>query len=652
MCRIVTILDIVTACCGHFIFISSLTLVLPYLIFLILSSCPYYSRHIPKNFIVNFAFIVSSTCRFSDNQRAQDAINVTLFHWGIHGWVVYALVGLALGMVSHRQGLPMTIRSCFHPLLGDRIFGWMGDIIEIIAIVSTMFGVCASLGAGAMTMNSGLGQLSDSIEMNTRNQILVIWVITFFATMSVVSGLRLGIRRLSEVCFALGIFIMLIILFCDKTFFLLNLYVQSIGYYVQNVIQLGFHTDAYAQLGNAPDGKESPEWMHDWTIAYWGWWIAWSPFVGMFIAKISKGRTVRNFINSTLTAPIIFTFMWFVIVGGSGINMEREAANMHIECDSPVGGRNSTEPLEGLYRLSCREQSQMYFDLVQQYGGVVGKFLRLISMVSIVLYFVTSSDSGSLVIDCLSANGSPDPPVAQRVFWALTEGATATALLIAGGKKAIDAVLAAAVASGLPFAPILSLLCVSLWRIFKSEYGDITENDREFHAGFLEVIDNPSTRKLQRVLLAIVAPWWPAGRAAGKLYNKHPWRYMLIIAVLFNTGFLLIMLQSFDDNLTYVGCALLCGFVAYLVGIRSSVRQFSGISGNLAEDAFAMVLYFLVVDQLDKHMSIEARQKKNDPQPMMEFDHKNSSSSAEEIKMDVPNDAESEKCLVQANTYV
>ncbi|XP_046852044.1 glycine betaine transporter 1-like isoform X1 [Xenia sp. Carnegie-2017] len=419
--------------------------------------------------------------RYSDNQRAQDAINLTLYHWGIHGWVVYTLVGLTMGIMSHRKGLPMTIRSCFYPLLGDRIFGWIGDIIEIPAIVSTMFGLCASLGAGALTMNSGLNLLIGAIKVSKSSQIIIIWVITAFATISVVSGLKLGIRRLSEICFALGIFIMLIILFCGKTFFLLNLFVQSIGYYIQNVIQLGFHTDAFAQVNNAPDEKENPEWMRGWTIAYWGWWISWSPFVGMFIAKISKGRTIRNYIISTLVAPIIFTFLWFVVVGGSGIDMEREAASRGIECSARFGGRNSNQPNNTLYRLSCQPQRQMYFDMIQQYGDV-GKFLRVLSLISILLYFVTSSDSGSLVIDCLSANGSPDPPVAQRVFWALTEGAAATALVTVGGEKAVDAVLAAAVASGLPFTPVLFLLCVSLWRILKSEFGDIKGDENEFHA--------------------------------------------------------------------------------------------------------------------------------------------------------------------------
>ena len=494
--------------------------------------------------------------RYSDNQRAQDAINVTLFHWGLHGWVVYALVGLALALISHRKGLPMTIRSCFYPLIGDRIFGWMGDLVETISIVSTMFGVCASLGAGAMTMNSGLNQVNRSIEENVTNQTIIIWVITFFATISVISGLKLGIRRLSEICFGLGVFLMLVILFYDDTFFLLNLYVQSLGYYLQNFIQIGFHTDAYAQVGNAPDGKENPNWMLGWTVAYWGWWISWSPFVGMFIAKISRGRTVKNFINATLTAPIIFTFLWFTFVGGAGINMERKAAQKGINCSSPLGGTNATEPYEHLFRLSCRSQSQMYFDLIQQYGDNLGTFLRVVSMVSILLYFVTSSDSGSLVIDCLSANGNPDPPIAQRVFWALTEGACATALLTAGGSNALSALLAAAVASGLPYTPILSLLCVSVWKVLRVEYGEISDDDKTFSCSLAEVIDFPSWKNLSHASFYVVAPWWPAGHAAGRLYNKHPWRYMAIMAALFYSGAILIILEisGAGKGLGKLGC--------------------------------------------------------------------------------------------------
>ena len=526
----------------------------------------------------------------------------------------------------------------------------MGDLVETISIVSTMFGVCASLGAGAMTMNSGLNQVNRSIEENVTNQTIIIWVITFFATISVISGLKLGIRRLSEICFGLGVFLMLVILFYDDTFFLLNLYVQSLGYYLQNFIQIGFHTDAYAQVGNAPDGKENPNWMLGWTVAYWGWWISWSPFVGMFIAKISRGRTVKNFINATLTAPIIFTFLWFTFVGGAGINMERKAAQKGINCSSPLGGTNATEPYEHLFRLSCRSQSQMYFDLIQQYGDNLGTFLRVVSMVSILLYFVTSSDSGSLVIDCLSANGNPDPPIAQRVFWALTEGACATALLTAGGSNALSALLAAAVASGLPYTPILSLLCVSVWKVLRMEYGEISDDDKTFSCSLAEVIDFPSWKNLSHASFYVVAPWWPAGHAAGRLYNKHPWRYMAIMAALFYSGAILIILEisGAGKGLGKLGCVLLCGLFAYVTGIRIAVRESYDIPGSMLEDALVVLLYPLAVNQLDKHTAIEEQQKKNDPSlhvnqakvPLENHhNHLRKSSSVEEY-------------LVQLNTFV
>ena len=360
--------------------------------------------------------------RYSDNQRGQDAINITLFHWGVHAWVVYSLVGILMGLASYRQGLPMTIRSCFYPLIGDRIYGWIGDVIDILSVIVTMFGVCTSLGLGVITLNSGINRMNSDIEENSTNQIIIIWIITAIATISVVSGLKVGIRRLSEICFCMGMALMMFVLFYDNTWYLLNLYVQSIGYYFQYIIQLGFHTDAFAQLGNAPDKKENPTWMDSWTIFYWGWWIAWSAFVGMFIAKVSKGRTIRNVINATMTAPILYSFLWLCIFGGVGIKMEREAELNNITCNSSLGGEYSTESYNGLYRLSCRGFAQMFFDVLQQYGENLEGFLFGLSMATIVLYFVTSSDSGSLVIDCLSANGSPEPPIMQRIFWALTEG--------------------------------------------------------------------------------------------------------------------------------------------------------------------------------------------------------------------------------------
>ena len=543
-------------------------------------------------------------------------MNLTFFHWGFHGWVVYSVTGLLMSIVTYRKGLPMTIRSCFYPLVGERIFGYFGDMIDIFSVVSTMFGVCTSLGFGVMSLNAGLNRLNSNISESTTNQIIIIWGVTVIATISVISGLKVGIRRLSELCFCLGMFLMLFVFFHDDSWFLLNLYVQSLGYYLQSLVQLAFHTEAFAQLGNAPDGREAQQWMDSWTIFYWGWWVAFCPFVGMFIAKISRGRTIRNFLNATLTAPVIYIFMWFCIFGGAGLKMERDAINAGVNCTvSPY------VEVEGnkLYQLSCRKNTQQFFDLLEQYGDNLGYVLNVITVIGIVLYFVTSSDSGSLVIDCLSANGNPEPPVVQRIFWALTEGACATALLKAGGTAALTALQTVAIAAGLPYLAILLFMCVSIWQCVKEEAGDVDPNAETFAVSLFDVFDNPSIHGLERFLVAVLAPWWPAGRAAGKVYNKSSWSYMLIMAVLFYGWILFEILQVVDSGLAYVGWAVLCGFFAYVVGIRSSIREDGNIPGSLVSDSLmVMFLYFLAVDQMDKHMLIGEQQKKEDPDCPME----------------------------------
>ncbi|XP_028413319.1 uncharacterized protein LOC114536170 [Dendronephthya gigantea] len=548
--------------------------------------------------------------RHSDNQRAQDAINLTLFHWGLHGWVVYSITGLLMSVVTYRKGLPMTIRSCFYPLVGDRIFGFFGDVIDIFSVVSTMFGVCTSLGFGVMSLNTGLNRLNSNISETVTNQIIIIWGVTIVATISVVSGLKVGIRRLSELCFCLGMFLMLFVFFHDDSWFILNLYVQSIGYYLHSLLQLGFHTEAFAQLGNAPDGRESPEWMDGWTVFYWGWWVAFCPFVGMFIAKISRGRTIKNFLNATLTAPVIYIFMWFCIFGGAGLKMERDAVNAGANCSvSPYVVVDNNK----LYKLSCQSSTDRFFDMLQQYGDNLGFVLNVITVISILLYFVTSSDSGSLVIDCLSANGNPEPPVAQRIFWALTEGACATALLKGGGKDALTALQTVSIAAGLPYLAILLFMCVSIWQCVKEEAGDVDPNAETFAVSLFDVFDHPSFTGLKRIATAVVAPWWPAGRAAGKLYNKSPLPHMLVMAILFYGWILFEILQVVESGLAYVGWVVLCGFWAYVVGIRSSMREECNIPGSMASDAFTTIFYFLAVDQMDKHMSIGQQQKKEDP---------------------------------------
>lgn len=542
--------------------------------------------------------------RYTDNQLAQDAMNLTFFHWGIHGWIVYVVVGLLLAFVCYRQGLPMTVRSCFYPLIGDKVYGWMGDVIDILSICGTMFGVCTSLGLGAIQLNAGIHRLNPSIEISSTNQIIIIWCVTACATVSVITGLKLGIRRLSEICFGIGMLLMLVVFFHDDTWFLLNLYTQSVGYYLQWIIQLGFHTDAFAQMGNSKDKHEVVNWMNDWTIFYWGWWIAWSPFVGMFIAKISRGRTIKQFINATMTAPIVYSFMWLTIFGGAGIRMERLAFHANVSCDSRLGGKMSTESFNGLYRLSCRSSDDMWFDLVEQYGDI-GSVLSIISLAGIILYFVTSSDSGSLVIDCLSANGDPDPPILQRIFWALTEGATATALLFAGGPQALTALQTVSIAAGVPYTILLCFMCVALWRAVHIEGGALDPNGPAFSVDLLEVLSNPTLNSLGRVALAIFCPWYPMGKAAWRLDGGKgsPISYYMSIAIPFYLWVIGMALEPVVEGLSYLAWAILFAFFAYGTAIRIGIREKFGINGNMVEDFFAvMLLYPFAAYQMDHFM--------------------------------------------------
>lgn len=542
--------------------------------------------------------------RYTDNQLAQDAMNLTFFHWGVHGWIVYVVVGLLLAFVCYRQGLPMTVRSCFYPLIGDKIYGWMGDVIDILSICGTMFGVCTSLGLGAIQLNAGIQRLNSDIEMSSTNQIIIIWCVTACATVSVITGLKLGIRRLSEICFAIGMLLMLVVFFYDETWYLLNLYVQSTGYYLQWIIQLGFHTDAFAQMGNSQDKKDVVNWMNAWTIFYWGWWIAWSPFVGMFIAKISRGRTIKQFINATMTAPIVYSFMWLTIFGGAGIRLERRAFHANVTCDSILGGKTSTESFNGLWRLSCRSTDDMWFDLMDQYGDI-GTVLQVVSLAGIILYFVTSSDSGSLVIDCLSANGDPDPPILQRVFWALTEGATATALLFAGGPKALTALQTVSIAAGVPYTILLCFMCIALWRAVHIEAGVLDPNGPSFSVDLLEPVSNPTLNSVTRVVVAIFFPWYPMGMAAWRLNNSRGGKlsYFLSHGIPFYLWVLGMALEPVVEGLSYLAWAILFAFFAFGTATRIGIREKYGINGNMVEDFFAvMLLYPFAAYQMDHFM--------------------------------------------------
>ena len=354
--------------------------------------------------------------------------------------------------------------------------------------------------------------------------------------------------------------------------------------------------------------------MNDWTIFYWGWWVAYSPSVGLFTAKISRGRTVGEYIKFTMSIPVIYTFLWMCVFGGAGLRIERDAAIANITCDSVLGGTNSTESFNGLYRLSCRSSDQMWFDVMESYQGI-GFLLSILSIGSIILYFVTTSDSASLVTDSLASNGIQYTPVGQRVFWALTQGACATGLLTAGGEEALRALQAASVAAGLPFTFVLCFFYIALWRAFCLESRDKSPDRPEFYLDLVGTLSSP--KSAFKCCLALLIPWYFIGTAKSKLEKTSKWLVMILMAGVLYTAITLIILETIVTNLAYVGLAVYIGFVGYCTSIRSEVRSQYGISGNMVEDFFAaLLMYPCVTIQIYEHINKTELLKKKDKENM------------------------------------
>ncbi|ESA36456.1 glycine betaine abc transporter [Leptolyngbya sp. Heron Island J] len=366
---------------------------------------------------------------------AQQALGITFFHWGLHAWGIYAIVGLSLGFFAYNWGLPLTIRSVFYPILGDRIYGWAGNAIDILAVASTLFGLATSLGFGVQQVNAGFNFLL-GLPISTPIQIGLIAIITGFATASVVSGLDAGVRRLSELNMILAALFMTFVLLVGPTLFILGSFVQVVGYYAASLPTLSFWTETF----------EGTAWQNSWTVFYWGWWISWSPFVGIFIARVSKGRTVREFLLGVLLLPTMLTFLWMSVFGGTAMSME-------------LGG------LSGVISDAVSENvATALFVMLQELP--LTAITSFVGIVLVVVFFVTSSDSGSLVVDSLTSGGKMDSPVPQRVFWAVTEGVVAAVLLLGGGLQALQT---ASIATGLPFAIVLLVMCYSLYRGLSQE---------------------------------------------------------------------------------------------------------------------------------------------------------------------------------------
>ena len=360
---------------------------------------------------------------------AQQAMGITFFHWGLHAWGIYASVGLALAFFAFNWGLPLTMRSVLYPILGDRIYGWAGNAIDILAVWATLFGLAASLGFGVQQISAGLNFLFQTPD-TTSMQVGLIFIITGIATASVVSGLGAGVRRLSELNIYLAAALMIFLVAVGPTLFILGGFLQSLGYYVSSLPRLSFWTETF----------ENTQWQNSWTVFYWAWWISWSPFVGTFIARISKGRTIREFVLGVLLLPSMVSFMWMSVFGGSAMYLE----------------------LNGIGNLSEAVNDNVataLFVMLQNFP--LSGITSFIGIVLVVVFFVTSSDSGSLVVDNLTSGGKLDSPIPQRIFWAVMEGVVAAVLMLAGG---LDALQAAAIAVGLPFACVLLVMCYSLYK--------------------------------------------------------------------------------------------------------------------------------------------------------------------------------------------
>ncbi|HBQ97815.1 BCCT family transporter [Roseofilum sp. Belize BBD 4] len=373
------------------------------------------------------------------NDAAQQALSITFFHWGFHAWGIYALVGLALAFFAYNRGLPLTVRSVFYPLLGDGIYGWMGNVVDVLAVTATLFGLATSLGFGVQQVNAGFNFLFD-LPINAPVQVVLIAIITGFATASVVSGLDAGVRRLSELNMILAAILMVFVLLAGPTIFLLGTFVQTTGFYLASLPTFSFWTETF----------QSTSWQNSWTVFYWGWWISWSPFVGIFIARISKGRTVREFILGVLLLPSLLTFLWMSVFGGTALNLELG--------DSP-----------GIIADAVNAEVATALFVMLQQLPLTG-LTSFVGIILVVVFFVTSSDSGSLVVDNLTSGGKLDSPVPQRVFWAAMEGVVAAVLLLGGGLTALQT---AAITTGLPFAIVLLVMCYSLYRGLGEEYAVI-----------------------------------------------------------------------------------------------------------------------------------------------------------------------------------
>lgn len=367
-------------------------------------------------------------------QAADQAFQFTFLHYGLHPWAIYGMIALAFAFFTFNRKLPLTVRSLFAPLLGRKIHGVFGHVVDTLAVIACLFGLATTLGFGAQQVGSGLNFLF-GIENSVNTQVIFIAITTCLATLSIVSGLDKGVKILSVFNIRLAVVFLALMLLIGPTVFILDSLIENVGNYTQNIVSLGTYTEVYAES----------EWQNNWTIFYWAWWIAWSPFVGIFIARVSKGRTIREFLLGVIILPTVFSFIWFTVFGSSAIFLElNEIADISTAVSKDI--------------------STALFEMLKNYPMTT--VMSVIGILLVISFFVTSSDSGSLVVDFITSGGKLDTPVGTRIFWALVEGLLAIALLIGGGLSTLQT---AVMLAALPFAIILLVMTYSLFIGLKRE---------------------------------------------------------------------------------------------------------------------------------------------------------------------------------------
>lgn len=440
---------------------------------------------------------------------AHEAMKITFFHWGLHAWAIYAIVALVLAFFSYRHGLPLKLRSALYPLIGDRIYGPIGNAVDTFAILGTVFGVATSLGFGVEQINSGLNYLFGLSE-STHTQIILIVIACGLATISVASGLDRGIKILSEVNLVLAVLLLVFVLVLGPTVFLLQTFVQNTGAYLSDIVYKTFNLYAY----------EPNEWIGGWTLFYWGWWIAWSPFVGLFIARISRGRTIREFVRGVLLVPAGFTLFWMTVFGDTAIH--------YILVDG----------MREFGTIVQANTSQALFVFLEELP--LSSITSFFAICMVVVFFVTSADSGALVIDLLASKEGMPSPVWQRVFWSSLTGIVAIALLLTDGLTALQT---ATIASALPFSMIL---LVSIWGLFRALKLDATKRTIRYQtvARSQPVVAGQSWQKRLRNLVVM-----PNQRQANNFIHQTVEPAMNAVAAeLKKAGFDVLVEHGEDEN--------------------------------------------------------------------------------------------------------